>query len=136
LAIRLSLRHPIGFLDEVLGSLHLTPDSVTRSEPGNMLRQGLTLIEKLQSLGISLTRRMIRNKISETYYASAILNLYKYDGPFRLNFMKSFSYDLLNVKKIISCLFCILPARVLRVWLSVLLKIKNRISDKLKIKLI
>lgn len=136
LAIRLSLRHPIGFLDEVLGSLHLTPDSVTRSEPGNMLRQGLTLIEKLQSLGISLTRRMIRNKISETYYASAILNLYKYDGPFRLNFMKSFSYDLLNVKKIISCLSCILPARVLRVWLSALLKIKNRISDKFKIKLI
>ena len=135
LAIRLSLRHPIGFLDEVLGTLHLTPDSVTRSEPGNALLQGLTLIEKLQSLGIPLTNRMIRNKISETYYARAIRNLYKYDGPFRLDFIRSFSYDSLNVKKIISCLSCILPARVLRVWLSALLNIKNRISDKLKIKL-
>jgi glycosyltransferase involved in cell wall biosynthesis len=136
LAIRLSLRHPIGFLDEVLGTLHLTPDSVTRSEPGNVVRQGLTLIEKLQSLGIPLSNRMIRNKISETYYARAIRNLYKYDGPFRLDFIRSLFYDSLNIKKIISCISCILPARVLRVWLSALLNIKNRISDKLKIKLI
>jgi len=136
LAIRLALRHPIGFLDEVLGYLHLTPDSVTRSEPGNTVLQGLTLIEKLQALGISPTSRMIRNKISETYYARAIHNLYKYDGPFRLDFIKSFFRDPLNLKKIISCLSIILPARILRLWLSALLEIKNRISDKVKIKLI
>jgi glycosyltransferase involved in cell wall biosynthesis len=136
LAIRLSLRHPIGFLDEALGSLHLTPDSVTRSEPGNALQQGLTLIEKLQSMGIPLTNRMIRTKISEIYYGRAIRNLYKYDVPFRLDLIRSLFYDSLNVKKIISCLSCILPAQVLRVWLSVLLNIKNRISEELKIKLI
>ena len=136
LGIRLSLRHPIGFLDEVLGTLHLTPDSVTRSEPGNPLMQGLTLIEKLQSLDIPLSRRMIRNKISETYYARAIHNLYRYNGPFRLDFIRSFSYDSLNLKKIISCLSCILPAHALRVWLTALLNIKNRISAKLKIELI
>lgn len=136
LAIRLSVRHPIGFLDEVLGSLHLTPDSVTRSEPGNLLLHGLALIEKLQSLGISITSRMRRNKISEIYYARAIHNLFRYERPFRLDFIRAFSYDPLNVKKIVSCLSCILPARCLRVWLIALLYIKNRISDKLKIKMI
>jgi teichuronic acid biosynthesis glycosyltransferase TuaG len=134
LAIRLSLRHPIGFLDEVLGTLHLTPDSVTRSEPGNLVQQGLTLIEKLQSLGISLPRRMIRNKISETYYSRAILHLYRYHAPFRMDFIKAFFYDSFNVKKIVSCFSCILPAQFLRIWLTGLLNIKNRFSDKLKIK--
>lgn len=136
LAIRLSMRHPIRFLDEVLGSLHLTPDSVTRSEPGNLWLLGLALIEKLQSLGISITSRMRRNKFSEIYYARAIHNLFRYNGPFRLDFIRAFSYDPLNVKKIISCLSCILPARVLRVWLSTLLYLKNRISEKLKIEMI
>jgi len=135
-AIRLSVRHPIGFLDEVLGSLHLTPDSVTRSEPGDLWLHGLTLIEKMQSLGISITSRMRRNKISEIHYARAIQNLFRYERPFRLDFIRAFSYDPLNSKKIVSCLSCILPARILRVWLTFLLCLKNRISEKFKIKLI
>jgi glycosyltransferase involved in cell wall biosynthesis len=123
--VRLALRQPIGFLPEKLGTLQLTPASVTRGSRPDELHQGLLLLEKLEALGINLEKRTKRLKLANIYYGRAINSLYHYQRPFRADVALAVCYDFGDIKKIMTLLFCFLPAVFLRPWLSFLLKTKN-----------
>ena len=131
LDVRLALRHPIGFLPEKLGTLQLTPDSVTRGSRPDEMRQGLLLLEKLEALGVHLEKRTKRLKLANVYYGRAINSLYHYQRPFRADFARASLYDFFDTKKVITLLSCLLPAALLRPWLSFLLKIKNEWAPRL-----
>ena len=129
--VRLALRHPIGFLPEKLGTLQLTPDSVTRGSRPDEMHQGLLLLEKLEALGIKLEKRTKDLKLANIHYARAINSLYNYHRPFRADFALAVCYDFRDLKKIITLSYCFLPATLLRPWLSFLLKMKNTWAPRL-----
>jgi glycosyltransferase involved in cell wall biosynthesis len=129
--VRLALRHPIGFLPEKLGTIQLTPASVTRGKPPDEMYQGLLLLEKLEALGVNLEKRTKNLKLANIYYTRAINSLYNYQRPFRADFALAVRYDPWDIKKIITLSCCFLPATLLRPWLSFLLKVKNAWAPRL-----
>jgi glycosyltransferase involved in cell wall biosynthesis len=129
--IRLALRHTIGFLPEKLGTLQLTPASVTRSSRPDEMHQGLLLLKKLEALGVHLEKRIQSLKLANIYYTRAINSLYNYHRPFRADFVQAVRYDFRDIKKIITLSCCFLPAALLRPWLSFLLKMKNAWAPRL-----
>jgi len=129
--VQLALRHPIGFLPERLGTLQLTATSVTRGSRPDEMQQGVLLLEKLEQKGIRLDKRTKDLKLANIHYGRAINSLYHYHRPFRADFARAVYHDSGDMKKLITLLFCFLPAVLLRPWLSLLLRIKNAWTPRL-----